>query len=205
MHEEISTILNDIFRLNDEEIKIGTGIFLPMPKPKKPRGPVKNLRPITLLEIIRKILSKIFINRTEKKIDNYISKSQSAYRKSRSTTDIVWAHRWLAAKAQEQEITIHITGIDMSSAFNTLLREELMKIATEIFNEDETRILRVVMSETTLEVKIKEAESQQFQSNIDSPQGDSKSGPLFTLYSDKALRKLEHIQSEPIDVNDINI
>ena len=80
-----------------------------------------------------------------------------------------------------------------------------MKIVTEIFNEDETRMLRVLISETTFEVKIKEAESQKFNSNIGPPQGDSISGPLFTLYFEKALRKLEQqIQSEPIDVNDIN-
>ena len=98
MHVEISNILNDIFKNNDDEIKLGTGILLPIPKPKKYQGPVKNLRPITLLEVIRKISSKIFMNRTESKINQYLTQSQSAYRKNRSTTDIVWAHRWITAK-----------------------------------------------------------------------------------------------------------
>ena len=93
LHEEISNILNNIFRNNDESIKIGTGILIPLPKPNKPKGPTKNIRPITLLEVIRKLLSKIFMNRTEKKLENYLSKNQSAYRKGRSTTDLVWAHR----------------------------------------------------------------------------------------------------------------
>eukprot|EP00112_Aurelia_sp_Birch-Aquarium-sp1_P012816 Seg270.3 transcript_id=Seg270.3/GoldUCD/mRNA.D3Y31 product="hypothetical protein" protein_id=Seg270.3/GoldUCD/D3Y31 len=44
-HEEISTILNDIFRFNDEEIKIGTGILLPVPKQKKTKRTCQNLRP----------------------------------------------------------------------------------------------------------------------------------------------------------------
>ena len=45
----------------------------------------------------------------------------------------------------------------------------------------------------------------QFISNIGSPQGDSISGPLFTIYFKRALQKLrEAINSEPIDVRDIN-
>ncbi len=89
LHAEISQILNNIFGSNENTVKIGTGILLPLPKPKKARGPVKNLTPITLLEVIRKILSKIFMNRLEKKIDSYLSNSQSAYRKGRSTTNVV--------------------------------------------------------------------------------------------------------------------
>ena len=34
IHKEISNILNDIFENNDNEIKLGTGILLPLPKPK---------------------------------------------------------------------------------------------------------------------------------------------------------------------------
>ena len=40
----------------------GTGILFPRPKPNKPKGAVKSMRPIMLLEISRKILSKILLN-----------------------------------------------------------------------------------------------------------------------------------------------
>ena len=206
IHKEISEILNNIFRYNDENVKMGTGILLPLPKPGKTKGPVKNLRPITLLEVIRKILSKILMNRIDDKIDAYLSKNQSAYRKGRSTTDIVWAHRWLSAKAQEQDIIIYITGIDMSSAFDTINREELLNITAGFIDEDEMRILRLLLSDTTLEVKVKGAEASQFTSNIGSPQGDSISGPLFTVYFENALKDLRQaIDEEPIDVKEINM
>ena len=206
IHKEISEILNNIFRYNDENVKMGTGILLPLPKPGKTKGPVKNLRPITLLKVICKILSKILMNRIDDKIDAYLSKNQSAYRKGRSTTDIVWAHRWLSAKAQEQDIIIYITGIDMSSAFDTINREELLNITAGFIDEDEMRILRLLLSDTTLEVKVKGAEASQFTSNIGSPQGDSISGPLFTVYFENALKDLRQaIDEEPIDVKEINI
>ena len=181
-YEEIANIMNGIYERNDTSIKLGTGILLPIPKPKKTQGPVKNLRPITLLEVIRKIPSKIFMDRTEEKINKHLSQSQSAYRKCRSTTDAVWTHRWMSAKTQIQDITIFITGIDMSSAFDTIYRDELIKTAEEILDEDELRILSTLLAETTLEVRIENAQSDTFESNIGSPQGDSISGPLFTLH-----------------------
>ena len=39
-----------------------------------------------------------------------------------------------------------------------------------------------LLAETTLEVRIENAQSDTFESNIESHQGDSISGPLFTLY-----------------------
>ena len=88
-------------------------------------------------EVIQKILSKIFMNRTEDKINKHLSQSQSVYRKSRSTTDVVWAHRWMAVKIQVQDIAIFITRINMSSAFNTIYRDQLLKIVEEFLDEDD--------------------------------------------------------------------
>ena len=57
--------------------------------------------------------------------------------KHRSTSDIVWTHRWYAAKTALLEIDIHITGIDMSSAFDTIDRKLLLNILKDILDEDE--------------------------------------------------------------------
>ena len=90
IYKEIANSLNGIYERNDTGIgKLETGILLPLQKPKKTQEPAKNLRPITLLEVIRKILSKIFMDRTEDKINKHLSQSQSAYKKSRKTTDVI--------------------------------------------------------------------------------------------------------------------
>ena len=153
---------DNINERNDTSIKLGTGILLPIPTPKKTQGPVKNLRPITLLEVSRKILSKIFMDRTEEKINKHLSQSQSTYTKYRSTTDAVWTHRWMSTKTQIQDIIIFITGIDMFSALDTIYRDELIKIAEEILDEDELRILSTLQAETTLDVRIENAQSDIF-------------------------------------------
>ena len=92
---------------------------------------------MTLLEVVRKILSKIFMNRTDEKINKQLFQSQSVYKKSRSITSVVWAQRWMAAKTQVHDITIFITGIDMSSALNAIYRDELFKILEEFLDKDD--------------------------------------------------------------------
>ena len=49
------------------------------------------------------------------------------------------------------------------------------------------------------------ARTTTFESNIRSPQGDSVSGPIFTLYFNRTLQQIkDEMQKEPIDCRDIN-
>ena len=182
LHSQIKTILNDCFE-HHKQIDIGKGILVALQKPGKPKGPVKNLRPVILLPIIRKILSNIVLQRIKPKVENYLSPSQSAYRQFRSTSDIIWAYRWLISRTQIVKETICVTGIDMSSAFDTIKREKLIEIINTFLDEDDTRIIRFLLTNTTLEIKMNNVETQTFESNIGSPQGDGLSGTLlmFTL------------------------
>ncbi|GFS20900.1 innexin [Elysia marginata] len=86
---------------------------------EKPKGPPKNLRPMTFLNTIRKALSKIVLERIRPHVEQYLSHSQSGFRPNRSTSDVAWTHKWLAAKVNIENIAIKIAGIDMSAAFDT--------------------------------------------------------------------------------------
>ena len=76
----------------------------------------------------------------------------------------------------------------MSSAFDTLERNKLLEIVEGFMSEDNKRILRILLSNTTVEIKIKGAETTSFKSNIGAPQGDSYSGPQFTTYFESSLK-----------------
>ena len=97
LHNSLPTIMNEAFEKHND-IETGVGILVSLQKPGKVKGPVKNLRPVMLLPIIRKMLSNIVLERTKPKVENFLSRSQSAYRQFRSTSDIVWAHKWLIAR-----------------------------------------------------------------------------------------------------------
>ncbi|XP_038074897.1 probable E3 ubiquitin ligase complex SCF subunit sconB [Patiria miniata] len=69
---------------------LGEGTLITLPKPKKPPGPPANLRPIALLNSIRKILSIITLRRIRDKIDCFTGPYQSGFKRGRSCADIVW-------------------------------------------------------------------------------------------------------------------
>ena len=55
MHRKVAQVINNIFS-EHAEVDTGTSLLIPLQKPPpKPKGPVKNLRPINLLPIIQKI------------------------------------------------------------------------------------------------------------------------------------------------------
>ena len=182
-------MLNDCIE-NCTDIATGIGLLAPIPKPGKPKGPTKNLRPVTLLPIVRKILSCIVHNRIKPNLKEYLSPAQSAYREGRSTSDIVWAYRWMAAKTQTVKETILVTGIDLSSAFDTIDRYKLINLLENVIEPDELQMIKVLLNKTSLSIKMKGVTATPFETNVGSPQGDGLSGDLFTVYFEHALRTL---------------
>ena len=184
----ICSTLNAIFE-EHEDVELGRGLLAPLLKPGKPKGPKKNLRPVILLPIIRKILSGIALCRLQSTTESYLSSSQSAYRRGRSTSDVVWSHRWVLAKVQKHELTVFCTGIDMTSAFDTIDRSHFIQIIDRIGSSDDSRLARVLVSDTSLEIKFNGIkDSVPFTTNIGSPQGDAISGTFFNIYFEDALR-----------------
>ena len=117
--------MNAIFE-EHTDVDIERGLLAPLPKPGKPKEPLKNLRPVILLPTLRRIMSGITLTRLRNMTEKYIPASRSAYRACRSTTYIVWSLIWILAKVQTVNITEFVTGIDITSAFDTIEREECL-------------------------------------------------------------------------------
>ncbi|KAK3797086.1 hypothetical protein RRG08_053742, partial [Elysia crispata] len=131
-------------------------------------------------------------------IEEYLSHSQSGFRPERSTSDVAWTHKWLAAKAKKEDVEFKITGIDMSAAFDTIDRQILLDIIERIVEEDELRIIRFLLSDTVINIRISGAtEERPFVSNIGTPQGDSLSPVLFSVYLENALKEVRTILPRP--------
>ena len=75
----------------------------------------------------------------------------------------------------------------MSSAFDTIHRDELLDISKQFLDEDGQRILCVLLSNTSITIRIKGAKTEPIPTNIGGPQGDSYSGPQFKTYFENAL------------------
>ena len=72
-----------------------------------------------------------------------------------------------------------IIAIDMFSAFETIKRIKLIEILESFLPEDEIRIIRVILSNTTLDIKSSSNISNPFNISISSPQTDNLSESFF--------------------------
>ncbi len=189
----ITKIFNGIFEQHEHLHAIGRGLLLPLNKPGKQKT-VDNTRAITLLNIIRKTLSIAVLQRIYPDIENYLSPSQSGFRRNRSTADVVWSYRWIDAIAKRYEDKFNIMGIDMSKAFDSIYREKLMTILEEaVPDPSNRRILRYLLSNTTLQPKLNGEMGDTFDTILGTPQGDALSPVIFTIYLEGVLREFRQI------------
>ena len=82
------------------------------------------------------------------------------------------------------------------------MRTKLTEILESFLREDEIRIIRILLSNTTLDIISSSNIRNPINTNIGSPQGDALSGCLFIIYLEKSLRALHdqvnnnHVTSE---------
>ena len=182
LHEELAKVFNESFEKNIHIEAIGAGILTPLAKPGKTCGPVKSIRPLTLLNVSRKILSLIVLNRIERAVDNFTGPFQAAYKAGRSCADLVWAQSMLISVVMKKKFEWNKVSIDMSAAFNTIRRGTTIKLLEVAgCSRDDLRLVQYLMANTTLVVRVCSTDSEMFSFNIGASQGDSTAGKLFTL------------------------
>ena len=91
VYEKITDIYNNIAATGKRPNEITHGILRAIQKPRKGKGPISNLRLIILLSVLRKILAVYIMKRINLRLDFAIPISQTAYRKNKSPTKIVFA------------------------------------------------------------------------------------------------------------------
>ena len=194
----IAPIINYAFEQHHPIEALGLGTLIALPKPKKPSGPPANLRPIVLLNSIRKILSTVTLHRIRDKIDKFTGPFQSGFKRGRSCADIVWAQRMLVSVVMTRHWDFHKMGIDMSKAFDTIKRSKILDALSEAgCNEDDLRLVRILLAGTKLKVRVNSTYSAEFETTIGSPQGDSLSTVLFTCHLASAISLVRNCSSRP--------
>jgi len=169
-----------------------SGYLIPLHKQAKKKGKLESLRPVILLNSIRKILALIMLNRICLRVDALIPITQSAYRKGRGTTENVFTFKLLAEKAiLEDNAEINIRLIDMSKAFDNVNREELLKDLKFLLEKDEIHMIKILITQLNLQIKNNSIISDNFDTSKGIPQGDSLSPLLFIYYLSQSLRN-EH-------------
>ena len=132
--------------------------------------------------------STCFIKRISDKIDSLIHLSQAAYRKERSTTEHVFAMKILCEKAMtSRDYSTHILLLDMTNAFDTIDREHLYKLLSDVLVPDELNIMSILLIDETQQVRNNKTKGQTVTKTLGIPLGDWLSAILFTLYLSNTL------------------
>ena len=168
-----------------KEVKYGT--LKPLQKPNKAKGPPSNLRPITLLSSLRKILAKCITNRIKDQLEAKIPPSQATYGPNRSTTENVFTSKVII----ERTITarndfIHLIRLDMSKAFNSINRNQLIEDLRNTIETNELHIIFTLLN-VSLSVRCENTLSKIFKNDTGAPQRDCASALQLTYYLVKTL------------------
>jgi exonuclease III len=190
----LKTIFNQMFERQEYLTSLGEGLLVPLNKPGKEHT-VDNVRPITLLNMTRKTLSLVVLHRMKSAVQSFVPLSQCGFRAGRSTMDAAWAYAWLKAMAWKYKRAIHIIGIDMSKAFDTVHREKLLSITDKILDNSTRRIVRVLVADTSLQITLQGLVSNKFKTVMGIPQGDGLSPVLFIIYLEAAMREVRELDA----------
>jgi hypothetical protein len=91
---ELTFMMNDMFVQSAIIPHLCEGMLVPLNKPGKEKV-VENTRPITLLTIIRKVLSRILLWRIQDFFKKFVRHYQCGFLEGRGTGEIIEAYRWL--------------------------------------------------------------------------------------------------------------
>ncbi|OQR89810.1 hypothetical protein ACHHYP_06032 [Achlya hypogyna] len=186
---KLTTLLNNAFATGSPiDLGEGTLICLPKTPTAKTKGQCSSLRPIVLLNCIRKAISLLVLQRISAKVDAFIGPYQSGFRPCRSTADAVWTHKWLIARIRTYKEFFIILGIDLSRAFDTIDRHKLLEVLRGFLDNDDIRLVQMLLATTTLTLRLYGSSHETFATNVGTPQGDSLSPVLFVVYLEAALR-----------------
>ena len=121
---------------------IHRGLISLMEKPGKDQSKIQNWRPISLLNIDYKILSKILANRLNEILPDIIHSDQSGFMRGRSTSDNIFDLLAMLEAHKKNDQSIILTSYDFFKAFDTVSHSVLYRVMRE-FNIDDKFISMV--------------------------------------------------------------
>ncbi|KAL1447535.1 hypothetical protein WDU94_013872, partial [Cyamophila willieti] len=160
-----------------------------------------NYRGISLLSIPGKILSRVLYNRLNPFLEQYLEETQSGFRPSRSTVDMIFSSRQIIEKTLEQNTQMGVAFVDISKAFDSVNREALFTIMAQL-NCPPTvlAILKSLHDQTQASIRLEGDLTAPFQVKSGVRQGCVLAPLLFIVYMQTIMNKTKHINRTGIEI-----
>ena len=148
----LTTLFNSIKELHYCPPDLRCGLLVPVYKRGKPMGAPKSYRPVMLLSVVRKVLTRIITMRSQQSTTSYVRESQAGFTPGRSTADGVFYTRVMCERALLGDWKYSAALLDFSGAFDTIVREKALARFSD--SGAATDVVATLISDTTVRVKL---------------------------------------------------
>ena len=76
---------------------------------------------------------------------------------------------FFAARAQHQNWSAHLLGLDLSKAFDTTDRHTLLLVLADIVDDDSLRLIRILLAKTKVQVRVEGGLSEMVHTRVGVP------------------------------------
>jgi len=160
-----------------------------IPKPGKVPDRVGNLRPLSLLETLYKILTRILSGRMAETMDGVLHPDQHGFRRDRGIQTATVPVLEAVKDAEKTGQPLQLLSIDLKAAFDTISPDVIYKVMTlEKYPQIFTDAMHQLTSEGRGRMYVQGFLGPQFEIKNGAGQGDPPSATRFNIGSDPVLR-----------------
>ena len=147
-------------------------------------------RPISLLNNIYKLFTKIITNRITRTLDENQPREQAGFRRGFSTIDHLHAVNQLIEKCAEYKIPLVVGLVDYNKAFDSVeITDVIEALQEQGVDPVYVNVLKHINKQAKSFIRLHK-DSKPFQVSRGIRQGDTSSPKLFTACLEKVFRKL---------------
>jgi hypothetical protein len=187
----IHELISNIWEQEEMPKEWSVAIIHPIHK-KNDKTNCSNYRGISLLNVTYKVMAKIIAKRLTPYTEEILGDYQCGFRKTRTTTDHIFALRNIMEKCYEYNISLHQLFIDYKQAYDSVNRNKLFVTMKEFGIPTKiVHLTKMTLRETKAKVKIQSDMSGEFTIDRGLRQGDVLSTQLFNITLEKIMRSIE--------------
>ena len=189
--EFLVRVFNICFMLSIVPVDWVIACMVPLYKGKGEVYEFSNFRGISLLSVVRKVYSRIIINRIMDKTENVITEVQSGFRRGRGCTDQIFIVRQICEKYLGKGKDVYFAFLDLENAYDRVDRDAMCKVL-RLYGIG-ARLLRGVKSlyvGSKACVRVGNEVSEWLPVRVGLSQGCVMLPWLFNLYIDRVVREV---------------